>query len=91
MYFYFVDQKQIVAPDIECLDRSLKLKQFLRASKTKHVIASFKTYSSKNLGYDEVIKQDYPELSQDDWVLKVGQETMNILSYKARSIIYVVV
>ena len=68
------------APDIECLDRSLKLKQFLRASKSKHVIASFQKYSSENLGYDQVIKQDYPKLSQDDWVLKVGQETINILS-----------
>jgi hypothetical protein len=76
------------APDIECLDRSLKLKQFLRASKSKHVIASFQTYSSENLGYNEVIKQDYHKLSQDDWVLKVGQETINILSDYARSIVY---
>jgi hypothetical protein len=76
------------APDIECLDRSLKLKQFLRASKSKHMIASFQIYSSENLGYDEVIKQDYPKLSQDDWVLKVGQETINILSDHARSIVY---
>jgi hypothetical protein len=76
------------APDIECLDRSLKLKQFLRASKSRHVIASFQTYSSENLGYDEVVKQDYHKLSQDDWVLKVGQETINILSDHARSIVY---
>ncbi len=45
-------------------------------------------YLSENLGYDEVIKQDYPKLSQDDWVLKVGQETINILSDPARSIVY---
>jgi hypothetical protein len=76
------------APDIECLDRSLKLKQFLRASKSRHAIASFQTYSSENLGYNEVIKQDYHKLSQDDWVLKVGQETINILSDYARSIVY---
>jgi hypothetical protein len=76
------------SPDIECLDRALKLKQFLRASKSRHVIASFQTYSSENLGYDEVIKQDYHKISQDDWVLKVGQETINILSDHARSIVY---
>jgi hypothetical protein len=52
------------------------------------VIASFQTYSSENLGYDEVVKQDYHKLSQDDWVLKVGQETINILSDHARSIVY---
>ena len=72
------------APDIECLDRSLKLKQFLRASKSGHVIASFQTYSSENLGYDKVVKQDYHKLTEDDWVLKVGQETINILSDYAR-------
>jgi hypothetical protein len=76
------------APDIECLDRSLKLKQFLRASKSRHVIASFQTYSSENLGYDEVINQDYHKLTQDDWVSKVGQETINILSDHARSKMY---
>jgi hypothetical protein len=76
------------APDIECLDRSLKLKQFLRASKSGHVIASFQTHSSENLGYSEVIKQDYHKLSQDDWALKVGRETINTLSDYARSIVY---
>jgi hypothetical protein len=72
------------APDIVCLDRSLKLKQFLRASKSRHVIASFQTYSSENLGYKEVINQDYHKLSQDDWVLKIGQETIIFLNDDAR-------
>ncbi len=72
------------APDIECLDRSLKLKKSLRASKSRHVIASFQIYSSENLGYKEVNNQDYHKLSQDDWVLKIGQETINFLSDYAR-------
>jgi hypothetical protein len=76
------------APDIECIDRALKLKQFLRAAKSGHVIASFQVYSSEKLGYDEVINQDYHNLTQDDWVLKVGQETINILSDHARSVVY---
>jgi hypothetical protein len=79
------DEGGLKAPDIECLDRSLKLKQFLKTSKSRHVIASFQTYSLENLGYDEVINQDYHELSQHDWVLKIGQETINILSDHARS------
>ncbi len=48
------------------------------------MIASFQTYSSENLGYDEVIKQDYHKLTQDAWVLKIGQDTINILSDYAR-------
>jgi hypothetical protein len=77
------------APDIECLDRSLNLKQVLRASKCRHVIASFQIYSSENLGYKEKINEDYHKLSQDDWVLKIGQETINVLSDYARCNDYV--
>jgi hypothetical protein len=63
----------------ECLDRSLKLKQFLRASKSRHVIASFHTYCS-DFRYDEVINQDYHKVTQDKWVIKIRQDTINILS-----------
>jgi hypothetical protein len=76
------------SPDIKCLDKALTLKQFLRASKSGHVIASFQAYSYEKLGYDEVINQDYHNLTQDDWVLKVGQEIVNILSDHARSVVY---
>jgi hypothetical protein len=47
-----------------------------------------KPCSSENVEYDKVNKKDYNELSQDDWVLKVGQETINILRDHARSIVY---
>jgi len=50
---------------------------------------SFQIYSSENLGVNEVINQDYHKLAQDDWVLEVGQETINILSEHSRSVIYV--
>ncbi len=44
------------------------------------MIANFQTYSSENIGYVEVINQDYHKLTEDDWVLKEGQETVTILS-----------
>ena len=52
------------------------------------MIASFQAYAYVKLGYDEVINQDYHNLTQDDWVLKVGQEIINILSDHARSVVY---
>ncbi len=52
------------------------------------MIASFQTYFSKNLGYDEVINQNYYNLTKDNWVLKVQQETINILSDHTRSKMY---
>ena len=76
------------APDIECLDRALKLKQFLRASTSGHVIANFQIYSSEKLGYDKVLNQDYHKVTEEDWVLKIGQETVNILSDHARKNLY---
>ncbi len=41
-------------------------------------------YSSENLGYKEVTNGDYHKLPQDDWVLMMGQETINFLSDYAR-------
>ncbi len=82
------EERGLKVPDIECLDRSLKLKQFLSASKSGHVIASLQAYSSEKLGYDEVINQDYHNLTQYEWVLKVVQEAINILSDHARSVVY---
>jgi hypothetical protein len=51
----------------------------MRASNRRHEIANFQTYSSENLGYVEVIQQDYHKLSQDYWVLKIVQDTIYIL------------
>ena len=76
------------APDVECLDKALKLKQFLRASSSDHVIAKFQIYSSEKLGYDEVLNQDYHKVTEDDPVLKTGQETVNLLSDHARNNLY---
>ena len=39
--------------DIDCLNRSLKLRQFIRASKTRHPIRVIQKFCMEQLGYKE--------------------------------------
>jgi hypothetical protein len=72
------------APDIECLNRALKLKQFIRASNSKHAIRGLQCVSLEKLGYKDVIKQEYNYICQDDEIIKSGQETINMLTDLSR-------
>ena len=72
------------APDVECLDRALKLKQLIRADNSNHLIKRIQEIEMINLGNDEVIKQEYDRLSDEDWLIRVGQETINTLTEWAR-------
>jgi hypothetical protein len=69
--------------DIECLNRALKLKQFLRANRSNHVISKIKAWVTKsNVGE---IKQDYVDLTKSDMVCNIAQETINIITDHTRS------
>jgi len=72
------------APDMECLDRALKLKQFVRASSSSHIIKKIQEISISNIGYEGVIEQEYDKLCEEDWIIRIGQETINILTDWAR-------
>jgi hypothetical protein len=72
------------APDIECLDSALKLKQFVRANNSSHVIKRIQEVVISNKGYDGVIVQEYDKLSEEDWIIRIGQNTINILTDWAR-------
>jgi hypothetical protein len=45
--------------DVECLDRSLKLRQFIRASKSKHVIANIQEFVTEKSKNSNIIRQEY--------------------------------
>jgi hypothetical protein len=72
------------APDIECMNRALKLKQFIRASNSKHCIKEIQVFCLEKLGYDRVIKQEYYSICKDDLIIKSGQESINLLTDLAR-------
>jgi hypothetical protein len=68
------------APDIESLNRSLKLKQFIRSSRSDHPIRHLQVVALEKLNLQKVVNQEYSKLSKDDSIIRVGQETINILT-----------
>jgi hypothetical protein len=46
------------APDVECLNRSLKLKQFLRSEKSNHPICNMQLILLNNIRYEKVLNQE---------------------------------
>ena len=76
------------APDIESLNRSLKLKQFIRSSRSDHPIRHLQVVALEKLNLQKVVNQEYSKLSKDDSIIRVGQETINILTDYCRSNLY---
>ena len=50
--------------DIECLDRSLKTRQFIRADKSRHPIKLIQLYCIEIQDQDKVVKQGYGKITK---------------------------
>jgi hypothetical protein len=68
------------APDIECLNRALKLKQFLRSSNSDHPIRHLQSSTLQKIGYKNDIQQEYARLALEDSIIKASQDTINKLT-----------
>ena len=66
--------------DMECLDRSLKTRQFVRADRSSHPIKSIQLYCIEMIGQNRVIDQGYSKITNSECVTMVAQSTINILS-----------
>jgi len=66
-------------PDIECLDRALKLKQYIRANKSNHIIKMIQIYCSKNGGLGNTLAQEFKNIMVEEEICKIAQETLNII------------
>jgi hypothetical protein len=62
--------------DIECLDKSLKLKQFIRASSANHEISKLQNWITLNNG----LQQEYFKITEEEPICKTAQETINIIT-----------
>jgi len=62
--------------DVESLDRALKLKQFIRASKTSHHICMIQKVLSK----EDKLQQEYAKITNEEHVTTKSQETINIIT-----------
>jgi hypothetical protein len=45
--------------DVECLDRAIKLKQFIRASKSNHAISKIQEFESVTKEETSSLRQEY--------------------------------
>jgi len=72
-------------PDIKNFDSALKLKQYLRASKSNHPIRNIQRYITESLGYDYVVHQDYNRFSNLEAIVESSQYTLNTLTDKLRN------
>ena len=70
--------------DIECLDRSLKTRQFLRADKSKHPIKTIQLFCIECLGQQKVVDQGYSMITNKEGVLMIAQSTINTLNEAMR-------
>jgi hypothetical protein len=76
------------APDVDCLNRSLKLRQFLRCNNYIHPISTLQLILLNNIRYDKVLNQECCRLVKDDPIIRLSQETINILTDHDRSLCY---
>ncbi len=65
--------------DVECLNKSLKLRQYIRANKSKHPIKMMQEYCMEQIGYNSNIQQEYDKITEKEEVMRVAQITINNL------------
>ena len=72
------EQGGMKVTDVECLDRSVKLKQYIRAQRSKHIISKIQCLitDSQNNG----IKQEYAKLTDKEAIVRSAQQTLNIIT-----------
>ena len=63
--------------DVECLDRSLKLKQFIRANNSNHIISRIQ--ADLSMRPKNCLTQEYPNVTEEESICKTAQETLNII------------
>jgi hypothetical protein len=73
--------------DVDCLNSSLKLRQFIRANKSRHPIKTIQGYCMEQIGYNWEIQQEYDKTTKLEEVTRVAQITINSLCDYTRSTI----
>ena len=65
--------------DVESLDRSIKLRQYLRAQKSKHVISKIQCLVTEECGQGQGLRQEYSKITDKEDICRSAQETLNII------------
>ena len=72
--------------DVESLDRSIKLRQYIRAQKSSHIISKIQSLVTEDCGQGINLKQEYYKISSKEVICKSAQETLNkIIDYNRQT------
>jgi hypothetical protein len=61
--------------DVDCLNRAIKLRQFIRAHKANHIISSIQSLITGS----NTIKQEYHKITDKEDICSSAQQTLNII------------
>jgi hypothetical protein len=78
----------MMVTDVECLNKSLKLRQFIRANKTNHPIAFTQALLSDLNINKKIFKQDYCNKNVEENVTYSAQMTINQIVEHSRNKVY---
>jgi hypothetical protein len=70
----------IKVTDVECLNKSLKLRQFIRASSSKHPISKIQQALTSEGLHNQILTQEYSKVNEGETICKSAQETLNIIT-----------
>jgi len=70
--------------DIECLDKSLKLRQYIKASRSSHNIAKIQIFCAESVGSKVILASEFGSITKDECVSSVAQQIMNIITDETR-------
>jgi hypothetical protein len=65
--------------DVESLNRSLKLKQFIRAHYSNHVLSKIQALILTKSGSGHHLHQEYQNVTDEESICKSAQETLNVI------------
>jgi len=74
--------------DIECMDKALKLKQYIRASKTKHSICKIQQFCVEEFGELNMLATEFVKPTQLENVSMSAQDTINVITDTNRNNMY---
>jgi hypothetical protein len=83
-----IDEGGLKVTDIECLDRALKLRQFIRAAESNHNIAIIQLGCMENVGYDRVMINEFAKITKEEPICSSAQSTINCMMDYNRRIKY---
>jgi hypothetical protein len=75
------------ATDVECLNMSLKLKQYIRAGKSNHVIKDIQQKCLEDSQNLEMFQQDFGKINNSEAVVEVAQTALNVMIEHNRKIV----